>query len=136
MEKFNTKFFKMKYLILGDGKLGTEIRKQTNWDYISRKKNKFDFMNYLKYADLLNDYDTIINCIASTDTQLNEKQPHWDINYLGLMHLVGECNTLDKKLIHISSDYLYSGSNSNASEEDVPVHCNNWYSYTKLLGDA
>ena len=35
----------MKYLILGDGKLSTELRKQTNWDYISRKKQNFDFTN-------------------------------------------------------------------------------------------
>jgi dTDP-4-dehydrorhamnose reductase len=39
-------------------------------------------------------------------------------------------------LVHISTDYLYSGSVSNASESDVPVHCNNWYGYTKLLADG
>jgi dTDP-4-dehydrorhamnose reductase len=39
-------------------------------------------------------------------------------------------------LVHISTDYLYTYSNPNASEQDVPVHCNNWYGYTKLLGDG
>ena len=28
----------MKYLILGDGKLATELYHQIGWDYISRKK--------------------------------------------------------------------------------------------------
>ena len=30
----------MDKLILGDGLLGSELVKQTNWDYISRKKDK------------------------------------------------------------------------------------------------
>ena len=29
----------MKALILGDGLLGSELHKQTGWDYISRKKD-------------------------------------------------------------------------------------------------
>jgi hypothetical protein len=29
----------MKVLVLGDGLLGNEIIKQTNWDYLSRKKD-------------------------------------------------------------------------------------------------
>jgi dTDP-4-dehydrorhamnose reductase len=40
-------------------------------------------------------------------------------------------------LIHISTDYIYANSNLDADEDaTVPVHANNWYSYTKLLGDA
>jgi dTDP-4-dehydrorhamnose reductase len=35
----------MKVLVLGDGKLGSEIINQTNWNYISRKKDGFDFTN-------------------------------------------------------------------------------------------
>ena len=32
-----------KILILGDGRLSTEIRNQVKWPYISRKQNNFDF---------------------------------------------------------------------------------------------
>ena len=42
----------------------------------------------------------------------------------------------NQKLVHISSDYIYSGSNSNASINDIPIHNQTWYGYTKLLGDA
>jgi hypothetical protein len=31
---------------------------------------------------------------------------------------------------------VYAQSIENASENDVPVHCNNWYGYTKLLADG
>lgn len=124
----------MKVLILGDGLLGSEIRKQTNWDFISRKTNTLD----IKRIDLekLNKYDIIINCIANTNTYSNEKEVHWDVNYKFVYDLISFCNSNNKKIIHISTDYVYSGSINNASEEDVPVHCNNWYGYTKLLSDG
>jgi hypothetical protein len=38
----------MNILILGDGLLGSELIKQTGWDYISRKKNGFDFTKRVK----------------------------------------------------------------------------------------
>ena len=41
-----------------------------------------------------------------------------------------------KKLIAISTDYIYANSFDRATEEDIPVHEGNWYSYTKLLADA
>jgi dTDP-4-dehydrorhamnose reductase len=53
-----------------------------------------------------------------------------------LADLVDYCSKNAKKLIHISTDYIYTNSTENASENDVPVHCANWYGYTKLVGDA
>jgi len=126
----------MKYLILGDGKLATELHKQTGWDYISRKKDGIDFTIPSTYDKHILEYDVIINCIANTNTQDNTKNANWYVNYLGVISLVDICNIYNKKLVHMSTDYLYSGSNSNASEEDVPVHVNNWYCYTKLLADG
>lgn len=123
----------MNYLILGDGLLGSEIIKQTNWDYISRKKDEFDIT---KGVFNFENYATIINCIAYTDTYSNSKENNWNINYKAVADLVDYCNQNNKKLIHISTDYVYTNSVSNASEDDIPIHGNNWYSYTKLLADA
>jgi nucleoside-diphosphate-sugar epimerase len=126
----------MKNLILGDGLLGSELVRQTDWDYISRKKDGIDFTDYSTYEHFLESYNEIINCIAYTDTYSEEKDRHWNVNYAGVADLVHLCNFHNKKLIHISSDYLYTHSKENASEEDVPVHCRNWYGYTKLLADS
>mgnify|MGYP003135252171 CR=1 FL=1 len=123
-------------LILGDGLLGTELKKQTGWDYISRKKDGIDFTDFLSYRELIKDYDEIVNCIAYTNTYDSDKDKHWKVNYEGVSHLVKLCNLLDKKLVHISTDYIYTNSKEEASEEDVPVHCQNWYGYTKLLADG
>lgn len=127
-----------KVLVLGDGLLGAEIIKQTGWEYVSRKKDGFDIRAINSSYDTykLNNYDVIINCIANTNTYSLNKELHWDINYKAVIHLTDYCKFHDIKLVHISSDYIYSNSIPNASEEDIPVHLNTWYGYTKLLGDA
>lgn len=123
----------MKVLVLGDGLLGSEIVKQTNWDYISRKKDGFDIRN--RDFNFVG-YDTIVNCIAHTDTYSDNKENNWNINYKGVADLVDYCNIHNIKLVHISTDYVYTNSIANATENDIPIHGNNWYSYTKLLADA
>lgn len=122
-------------VILGDGLLGSEIQKQTNWDIISRKKNNIDIKNN-DWLTLLDDYSTIVNCIAFTKTYSDDKEESWNVNVKSLDKLIDYCNENNKKLVHISTDYLYAGSKEKASEDDVPVHLNTWYGYTKLVGDA
>lgn len=136
----------MNIVILGNGILGSEIQKQTGWDIISRKENGFDitqpdmFMDY--FIDVFDGviaskrYDIIINCIANTNTYSNNKEEHWNVNYKGVADLVDFCNLWRIKLVHVSTDYVYTNSINEASENDIPIHGNNWYSYTKLLGDA
>lgn len=124
----------LKVLILGDGLLGSEIVKQSHWDCFSRKKNNFD-INKIDET-IPKDIDVIVNCIANTDTYSENKNEHWDVNYKFVYNLINFCNLNKIKLVHISTDYVYTNSTENASENDVPVHCNNWYGYTKLLGDG
>jgi dTDP-4-dehydrorhamnose reductase len=126
----------MNIVVLGDGLLGSELIKQTNWDYISRKKDKINIFDFDSWMFKLNSYDTIINCIANTNTYSDEKELHWKVNYEFVDTLVTFCNETGKKLVHISTDYIYANSKSEASEDDIPVHLETWYGYTKLLGDA
>ena len=122
-----------KTLILGDGLLGSEFKKQTDWSIHSRRTG-FDIQNIEKTIGYIP--DTIVNCIAHTDTYDQERDTHWNVNYKFVSDLVDFCNHYDVKLVHISTDYLYTYSKENASETDVPVHCGTWYGYTKLLADG
>lgn len=121
-------------LILGDGQLGSAIKKISNWDHYSRKTSKFEATkpNFIP----LKHYDTVINCIGFTKTYSEDKESNWKINYEFVANLTDFCNDNSIKLVHISTDYVYSNSKSFASENDVPVHCANWYGYTKLLGEG
>lgn len=125
---------KLKILVLGDGLLGSEIIKQTGCDYLSRKKDGFDITNTSSWN--FSEYNILINCIANTDTYSNDRDSHWLVNYQFVYNLIEYCNSNNIKLVHISTEYLYTGSADEASENDVPVHCQNWYGYTKLLGDG
>lgn len=126
----------MKRLVLGDGLLGKTIVDGTGWDYISRKKDGIDFCKPDTYVDYIKGYDEVINCIAFTETYDERRDEHWQVNYASVAELVDLCNRFNVKLIHIGTDYLYTYSKIGATEEDVPVHCRNWYGYTKLLADA
>lgn len=123
-------------LVLGDGLLGSELVKQTGWDYISRKKDSFDVKNISLFYDKMKKYNVIVNCIANTDTYSDDKESHWETNYVFVDKITNFSNKNNIKLVHISTDYIYTGSIENATEDDVPVHCNNWYGYTKLLSDG
>lgn len=135
----------MKIVVLGDGLLGSELVRQTGWDYISRKKDNFDINKpedyYLYFKEnydgvvFWNKYDIIINCIANTDTYSSDKEDIYNTNYKSVTLLSNFCKKNNIKLVHISTDYVYAGSVSNATEEDLPVPSNNWYSYYKLLAD-
>jgi dTDP-4-dehydrorhamnose reductase len=125
----------MNVLVIGDGLLGSEIVKQTSWDFISRKKNGIDFINLNSYVDLISNYDTIINCVAFTQTYSDDKKSNREINYVGVVNLSDYCVNTNKKLIHISTDYVYKNSKDNVSEDDLPLISENWYTYYKLLAD-
>lgn len=131
-------------LILGNGLLGSEFHKQTGWSYICRKEHGIDFADIETYKSYLrpglhNRVDTVINCIAQTNT-VNESDEDivndWEINYKGVMNLVDTCNKYNIKVVHISTDYVYAKSGRLARERDVPIHYDNVYTLTKLLADS
>jgi len=126
----------MNILILGDGLLGKELSNQTGWDTLSRKKDGFDITDLTTFSKILITYDIIINCIANTDTYSKDRQKHWDVNYKGVADLVDFCNQWKIKLVHISTDYVYANSSGEPTEQDIPVHQETYYAYTKLLADG
>lgn len=126
----------MNVVILGDGLLGKELAHQTSWDVLSRKKDTLDFVDFASWSYKLCCYDVIVNCIAFTKTYETNKEESWNVNVRALDQLIDYCNKTSKKLIHISTDYVYTGSEENCSEDGVPVHNNTFYGYTKLVGDA
>ena len=125
----------MSKLILGDGLLGSELVKQTGWDYISRKKNQKNLYELLE--DIAeSEANTVINCIGNTDTYSDDKDSMMDVNYKFVVELTMLLNNLGKKLVHISTDYVYSNSVQYAKETDVPIHNDTWYGYSKILSDG
>ena len=126
----------MKIIVLGDGLLGSEIIKQAGYDFISRKQGGIDFNNLGSYYECLYGYDTVLNCIAHTHVYSDEREIHMNTNFKSVVNLVDCCNKIGTKIIHISTDYIYSNSKKDASENDIPSNCLNWYTYSKMLADG
>lgn len=125
----------MRVLVLGDGLLGSEIVKQTGWDYFSRKKDGLDITDYHYMLNIFPDYDIIVNCIANTNSYSDDKKAHWDTNYEFAALVSDITNTERIKLVHISTEFIYANNSSPATEEDLPQPDTTWYAYTKLLAD-
>jgi dTDP-4-dehydrorhamnose reductase len=125
----------MKVLVLGKGKLGGEIVKQTGWDYLSRAEHEITIDNFDEWKNKMDGYDVVVNCIANTDTYSDNKEKHWKANYELVTYLAEYCDDNRKKLVHISTDYLYQNSVDEAKEEDEPLFDHTWYMFTKLLAD-
>ncbi|MBF0208481.1 MAG: sugar nucleotide-binding protein, partial [Oligoflexia bacterium] len=124
-----------KILVLGDGKLGSEIVKQSKWFYISRQKDDFDFRYIHSYAGYLKNYDTIINTIANTESYSPDRESMRDVNYKAVVDLADYCEATHKKLVHIGTDFSIANSEQPATEDVIPMPANNWYSYYKTLAD-
>ena len=125
----------MKVIVLGKGKLGGEIVKQTGWDYLCRSEHEITIDNFDEWKNKMDEYDVVVNCIANTDTYSDNKEKHWKANYELVTFLAEYCDDNGKKLVHISTDYLYQNSVDGAKEEDEPLFEHTWYMFTKLLAD-
>lgn len=125
----------MKVLILGDGILGSELHSQTNWDIASRKLTNLNILDTNELISLIQGYNVVVNCIANTDAYTNDPSSYLSINYGFPSELCKICNLLDVKLVHISTEFVYARNKPFASEDDLPLCDNTWYSYTKLLAD-
>lgn len=125
----------MKVIVLGKGKLGGEIVKQTGWDYLSRAEHEITIDNFDEWKGKMDEYDVVVNCIANTDTYSDDKEKHWKANYELVTYLAEYCDDSNKKLVHISTDYLYQNSVSEAKETDECEFEHTWYMFTKLMAD-
>lgn len=89
-------------------------------------------------------FDVVVNCIAFTDTARCEDpnffKQSYEANVLGVKTLAEYCAHKRIKLVHISTDYIYSEMSTSKEENHpgrhhaVPFPCN-MYGLQKLLGE-
>lgn len=117
-------------------------------------KNSFEinapdatYVDILKSDQLLkfvskSDAEVIINFAAFTQVEAAEKEKGdkeglcYKLNALGSKNVADVCKRGNKKLIHISTEYVFDGTKSDGSyqEEDKPNPIN-WYGATKFFGE-
>lgn len=68
------------------------------------------------------------------DKSLGENGEAWKINVLGTQNVADACLQSNKKLIHVSTDFVFDGAKEVYFEEDIPNPIN-WYAQTKCEGE-
>ncbi len=66
--------------------------------------------------------------------EIISKKTAWAVNVLGTKNIVDSCKENNKKIIYISTDFVFNGQKKSYTEEDTPDPLN-WYARTKYEGE-
>ena len=129
----------MKTLITGSsGQLGNELSNIIN-NPVKLSHDALDLTDIYSIEDTLDnyDFDVLINCAAMTNVdkcEENIKNAYY-INGLSLKYITDYCNKNNIYLMHVSTDYVFSGNRGSYDENDIPDPVN-YYGISKLIGDS
>ena len=130
----------MNILITGyKGMLGsdlTEVLKNKGHDLILTDVEELDITNLDHVKEMVHKekVKAIINVAAYTDVdgcETNWKLAY-DVNTIGPKNLAIASNEIGAKLLHISTDYVFSGNNTKPYTEDDETGPHSYYGETKL----
>lgn len=100
--------------------------------------SKLDISSPREVKSLINNFcpDVIINGAAYTNVDgcESEKELSWKVNVTGIENLVKYVKGCKAQLIHISSDYIFDGTEGPYNETDLPNPIS-YYGKTKLAGE-
>jgi dTDP-4-dehydrorhamnose reductase len=136
---FNPK--ETKVLILGSkGMLGSDLMKVfADYQIIGLDKHNFEFRSEKSIEETILKYqpEIVINSIAYTDVNKaeDERPIASSINGTAVGYLAYLCRKYGILLIHISTDYVFSGENRAGYFEESQVLPINAYGYSKELGE-
>jgi dTDP-4-dehydrorhamnose reductase len=140
---------KTKIAILGSGMLGSYLEKYFDINYDTSKyfikmysQNAVDITDYKAVESIVIEYDYIINCAAYTNVDKAELEPDlcYAVNADAVNNIAKLCKINNKKLVHISTDFVYGG-NKNNKKQVYKIHefdCTNpvnVYGKSKLDGE-
>ena len=134
----------MRVLITGsNGQLGSEIKElATNYkkvDFIFKDLPELDICNFKALQAFIIDHkiNAVINCAAYTAVDKAEEESiiATKVNYEGVLNIVNALQTVNGKLIHISTDYVFDGDHFSPYKESDPVSPIGVYGKTKRAGE-
>ena len=133
----------MNILVTGaNGQLGNEMRRISAGSrdhYIFTDVAELDITDASAVSDMVkgNDVEVIVNCAAYTNVDKAEDDEATAdlLNNLAVRNLAEAAAAADALLIHVSTDYVFSGNCCIPYTEDSPVEPLGAYGRTKLAGE-
>lgn len=125
-----------------NGQLGSEIKElsiEYKYNFFFTDRDNLDISNEKDIKNFIetNDINTIINCAAHTAVdKAEEDEVNADkINHSAVKYLAKISKEKNIKLIHISTDYVFDGTNHKPYIESDITNPNGVYGRTKLDGE-
>ena len=127
----------------GNGQLGSELKEiahnYQNYNFLFTDVSDLDITAHYEVRDFIerNNINVIINCAAYTAVDKSESEPELSnaVNHLAVANFAQIAKYKNIKLIHISTDYVFDGTNYKPyTETDLP-NPKSVYGQTKLDGE-
>lgn len=145
----------MKILITGSmGQLGSQIinilkkgaseigevpKELKNADVIGKNSQELDITSFDKVNSIIREVkpDVVINAAAYTNVDQCEtnQEKAFKVNATGAKNLAMACENIDAKLVHISTDYVFSGEGNKPFKETDEASPQSVYGRSKSMGD-
>ena len=120
-----------------DGVIPEELKVKLNLVFVTRKE--LDIQNHDAVSGFCKKYkiNVIINCAAYTAVDKAESEPDKAdaINHLAVKNLAQVSKDQGISLIHISTDYVFDGTNYRPYKESDKTNPQSIYGKTKLAGE-
>jgi len=124
------------------GQLGSELQElssEYNYNFFFTDRNSLDISDVNAVEEFVekNDINTIVNCAAYTvvDKAETDKVNADAINHIAVKNMAAIAKEKNIKLIHISTDYVFDGTNFKPYSEDDTTNPTGVYGSTKLDGE-
>jgi len=126
-----------KITITGKNGLLSSKLQQLDPNIIPLPSKEFDIRNNIVNQLINLNPDVVIHAAALTDSTKVKSNPidFIQTNIIGTAHISNYCIQNNKRLIYISTDYIYPGVTGDYKETD-PIHPANDYAWTKLGGEC
>ncbi|AXH00320.1 NAD(P)-dependent oxidoreductase (plasmid) [Deinococcus wulumuqiensis] len=129
----------MKILLTGgSGRLGTELRALLP-GIVAPSSTEMNLTDAAQVREVVERErpHVIVHAAAYTNVGGAEKDRGacWNANVVGTRNVAAAANAVGAKLVHISTDYVFSGQEGGYRETDTPGPVVNYYSLTKLVAE-
>lgn len=135
---------KNKVLVTGaSGQVGSaicELLQSRNIEFLPLTSSDVDITSEDAIKSVIFGYrpNVVIHCAAYTNVdkaEIEEKSLAFDVNTNGTRYIAEACETINSKVIYMSTDYVLNNEEKFELDENEEVNPINWYGYTKLMGE-
>ncbi|GHF37222.1 dTDP-4-dehydrorhamnose reductase [Deinococcus metalli] len=122
----------------GSGRLGRELRRLMP-EVVAPTSQELDVTEAAQVLSVVREVtpEVIVHAAAYTDVTRaeTERAACWAVNVSGTRHVAAATTAVNAKLVHISTDYVFSGEMGGYREGDTPGPVANHYALTKLVAE-